>query len=326
MKGEAYMAYQPFYVMNVQNQEENWETLEEKDWDYMKEMYPQMAREIQDKVDEECDKLEYDGSMMFDEYPDKLMIRTICERIYKKMQDGKGEEMSYAEDEEEVGNEAEHAPVNMDSSGDMPIEDRRGNGMPSGNMRMNDVPTNPARMNHHTLPNVTNGMGTDEGWMESMSLVGEKTDGRRGNRGCVSCRRHSLHGGAGFLPPRPLYGGVGFLPPHSPHGGVGYLPPRPLYGGAGFLPPHQPHGGSGYPSPRPSHGEPGIPPSSGGMGGRHPRPSKQPCSCPPGRPCRDCLVALQYRSDWTRDMIEVLLYQEMLHRRSRRRRRRYYPR
>lgn len=53
-----------------------------RDMQKMKDMYPKEVREIQDMVDEECDKMEYDGSLMFDETPDRLMLRQITDRIY----------------------------------------------------------------------------------------------------------------------------------------------------------------------------------------------------------------------------------------------------
>lgn len=242
------MAYQPFYIVNAQSQENGWETQEEKDREYMKGIFPQRAKEIQEKIEDACDKLEYEGSMMFDEYPDKLMMRNICERIYKDMQDEKGESMIYAEDEEELENEEE---------------------MPS--------------------------MGSI-GSMENMS-------GR-----CSSCqRRPSFGGGSGFPPP----------PPRPPYGGRPGFSLRPPQGGPGFPPPQG--GRPGFPPPlRPYGGRPGFPPPPLQWGDQ----GQKSCSCSPGRPCRDCLTVLQNQPDWMRDMIEVLLYQEMLHRRNRRRRRR----
>ena len=56
----------------------------ERDMDRLKGLYPQEVRGIQDFVDEECDKMEYEGSMMFDEYPDRLMLKNIVDRIYQK--------------------------------------------------------------------------------------------------------------------------------------------------------------------------------------------------------------------------------------------------
>ena len=59
----------------------------DKDASYMKQLYPATARIIQKEVDNECDQLEYDGSVMFDEYPDRILIDKIVDRIYEKIKD-----------------------------------------------------------------------------------------------------------------------------------------------------------------------------------------------------------------------------------------------
>ena len=41
-----------------------------RDYDYMKSVYPETAKRLLPFVEEECDRLEYEGSMMYDEYPD----------------------------------------------------------------------------------------------------------------------------------------------------------------------------------------------------------------------------------------------------------------
>lgn len=56
----------------------------EQDMDQMKELYPKEVKKIQVYVDEACDQMEYDGSLMFDESPDRIMLRRVCERIYDK--------------------------------------------------------------------------------------------------------------------------------------------------------------------------------------------------------------------------------------------------
>jgi hypothetical protein len=57
----------------------------DRDVKYMKQLYPRIAKAIQSEIEEECDKLEYDGSMMFDEYPDKVSIERIIDHIYDKV-------------------------------------------------------------------------------------------------------------------------------------------------------------------------------------------------------------------------------------------------
>lgn len=60
----------------------------EKDMERMKELYPKDVTRILEFVEEECDKMEYEGSLMFDEYPDRLMLERVTERIYQKVKSG----------------------------------------------------------------------------------------------------------------------------------------------------------------------------------------------------------------------------------------------
>lgn len=63
----------------------------ERDSMYMKSLYPEGAKRILEVVEDECDKLEYDGSVMFDEYPDRLMVGKICSDIYGRVKDELGD-------------------------------------------------------------------------------------------------------------------------------------------------------------------------------------------------------------------------------------------
>lgn len=69
-----YMVYpMPFVYDN--------ERIEEKDLEYMKSLYPDAAKQILPYIEEECDRLEYRCSMIYDEYPDRLQLRMMCKRI-----------------------------------------------------------------------------------------------------------------------------------------------------------------------------------------------------------------------------------------------------
>ena len=57
----------------------------ERDLQYLQQMYPADAKRMQRKVEEELDKLEYEGSMMYDEYPDRVSMLLICDRIEKAL-------------------------------------------------------------------------------------------------------------------------------------------------------------------------------------------------------------------------------------------------
>lgn len=91
MQQYQYAPKMPFYmsypVQNVFAAEMEYE----RDMERMKELYPEDAKRILKLVEEECDKLEYEGSMMFDEYPDRVMLKVICDRIYQKAKEAQEE-------------------------------------------------------------------------------------------------------------------------------------------------------------------------------------------------------------------------------------------
>ncbi len=57
----------------------------EEDIDYMKTMYPDVIKKVLVIVEDECDKLEFDGSCMFDQYPDKISVNRIADTIFAKV-------------------------------------------------------------------------------------------------------------------------------------------------------------------------------------------------------------------------------------------------
>lgn len=58
---------------------------EMRDMEYWKQMYPAQTRRIQREVERQCDLMDYDGSVMYDEYPDRIALARICEAIYQAM-------------------------------------------------------------------------------------------------------------------------------------------------------------------------------------------------------------------------------------------------
>ena len=57
----------------------------ERDLQYLQQMYPADAKRMQRKVEEACDRLEYEGSMMYDEYPDRVSMLLMCDRIAEEL-------------------------------------------------------------------------------------------------------------------------------------------------------------------------------------------------------------------------------------------------
>lgn len=60
------------------------ERMERRDFEYMKSMYPMTVKRLLPYVEEECDRMSYEGSMIYDEYPDQLQIYMMCNRIYDR--------------------------------------------------------------------------------------------------------------------------------------------------------------------------------------------------------------------------------------------------
>lgn len=59
----------------------------ERDLRTLQSMYPNAARTLLPYVAEECDKMEYEGSPMYAEYPDPTTIYRIQDRIYQQVKD-----------------------------------------------------------------------------------------------------------------------------------------------------------------------------------------------------------------------------------------------
>lgn len=62
------------------------ERIERRDYEYMKSLYPEAAKQLLPYVEQECDRYEYPFSMIFDEYPDRLQLRLMSARIYHNVQ------------------------------------------------------------------------------------------------------------------------------------------------------------------------------------------------------------------------------------------------
>ncbi len=60
---------------------------EERELRKLRSMFPDAAKLLLPYVEEECDKMEYEGSPMFDEYPDRTTIYRLEERIYGQVKD-----------------------------------------------------------------------------------------------------------------------------------------------------------------------------------------------------------------------------------------------
>ena len=69
-----------------------------RDLDYLQQMYPQDAKKYQKRIVAILDKMDYEGSMIYDDYPDQFMLyklsRDITEMIRKDAAADNEEELS----------------------------------------------------------------------------------------------------------------------------------------------------------------------------------------------------------------------------------------
>ena len=81
-----YMAYPlPMYY-----QQEDTVT---RDLDYLQQMYPAQAKKYQKIIAETLDRIDYEGSMIYDEYPDRWQIYRLTQMIVDKLKAAEGENL-----------------------------------------------------------------------------------------------------------------------------------------------------------------------------------------------------------------------------------------
>ena len=62
-----------------------------RDLEYLQQMYPTQAKKYQKIIAETLDHLDYEGSMIYDEYPDKWQIYRLTQMIVDKISKSEGE-------------------------------------------------------------------------------------------------------------------------------------------------------------------------------------------------------------------------------------------
>ena len=60
----------------------------EKDMERMKELYPREVRQLQEMIERHCDEMEYEGSRMYDENPDRYMLEREIDKLTAQHYDG----------------------------------------------------------------------------------------------------------------------------------------------------------------------------------------------------------------------------------------------
>ena len=70
-----------------------------RDLDYLQQMYPAQAKKYQKMIAETLDHIDYEGSMIYDEYPDKWQIYRLTQMIVDKIIKTEGESIDMDEDQ-----------------------------------------------------------------------------------------------------------------------------------------------------------------------------------------------------------------------------------
>lgn len=80
-----------------------------RDLEYLQQMYPAEAKRYQKVIAGILDKLDYEGSMIYDEYPDKWQLYKLSKDILERIK----------KDEEKAGSEVEVPPEKWEWMGDL---------------------------------------------------------------------------------------------------------------------------------------------------------------------------------------------------------------
>ena len=84
----------PFYTAYANPAFYGGEQIQEQEFALMQSYYPEAADRIREKVEKECRLLDYEGSRLYDEYPDRFMLYHICSLVKDEMtKDASAQEM-----------------------------------------------------------------------------------------------------------------------------------------------------------------------------------------------------------------------------------------
>ena len=295
-----------------------------QDIEYLKSMYPSGIRILQGYVAEACDRLDYKNSPMYDEYPDHIMINRLCDTICDTVIASEGAEKvrgmwNISEHDKAVMEMAElkkdmkRLDVDFFTEDDDPVMEQEQNieNVPAENIGNAEVLTTEESLEEQSVSNSQNEfLGYRESVVNPSGIIMETQEMRGREPGFSGNGRMGGRPNMGPGPGRPPMGNnpgrppMGPGPERPPMGPGPVRPPsgpnqdRPPVGGPGPVRPPQPPRPT-PPPPRPPQPPRPTPPP--------PRPPMPPRPVPPPKPGN--------RPSWLRDMVKVLLLNEMFHRR-----------
>ena len=132
----------------------------EKDMERMKELYPKEVLQLQQMVERRCDEMEYEGSRMYDENPDRYMLEREAQRLLEEFLRPNPQYGSMAPPlpRPETPMMRPERPMN-------PVPPRP---MPRPEGPMNPVPPRPMPRNEEDLSMQQYGRGREHAWLRSL--------------------------------------------------------------------------------------------------------------------------------------------------------------
>ncbi len=76
----------PFYLAYPDFYEPRREAMLLQDLDYLQQMYPGEVKRYQRRIAEMLDKTDYEGSMIYDEYPDRYSLQALARSMLKVLE------------------------------------------------------------------------------------------------------------------------------------------------------------------------------------------------------------------------------------------------
>ena len=87
----------PFYMTYPMPMFWEEEDTASRDLDYLVQLYPERAKKYREKISRMLDGMDYRGSMIYDEYPDRLALFRLAESIQARIRQEEEQEESEAE-------------------------------------------------------------------------------------------------------------------------------------------------------------------------------------------------------------------------------------
>ena len=294
-----------------------------QDIEYLKSMYPSGIRILQGYVAEACDRLDYKNSPMYDEYPDHMMINRLCDTICDTVIASEGAEKvrgmwNISEHDKAVMEMAElkkdmkRLDVDFFTEDDEPVMEQEQDLENAAAENISDAEdlTTEDSLEEQAVSNIQNNFqGYRESVVNPSGIIMETQEMRGREPGFPGNGRMGGRPNMGPGPGRPPMGNNPGRPPMGPgpeRPPMGPGPERPPMGPGPVRPPQPPRPTPPPPRP-PQPPRPTPPPPPRPPRPQPPRPPMPPRPVPPPKPGN--------RPSWLRDMVKVLLLNEMFHRR-----------